>query len=208
MLVFVDESGDTGYKFERNSSPYFVVTMVLFGNEEEAAKVRQSIDDLRAELGKTAMEFHFTNTNDRTRRSFLEAVGKHDFQVCAVVCDKKRMPTLKEKHDSFLLEAFSAVMEHARDKGLLHAANVKYDEAGGNAFQKKLSSALLTKVNGMDRGKHIKQCEPQGSKGNDLIQLVDMICGAVARPYNKPQRKEGDYLETIKHRMHPVLEWP
>lgn len=132
----------------------------------------------------------------------------YDFQVCAVVCDKKRMPTLKGKHDDFLLETFGAVMEHARDMGLLDAANVKYDEAGSNAFQRQLSSSLLTKVNGTERGKYIKQCEPQGSKGNNLIQLVDMLCGTIARPYNKPHRREQDHQQTIKHRIHSVLKWP
>ncbi len=55
----------------------------------------------------------------------------------------------------------------------------------------------------------VKRCEPQSSNGNNLIQLVDMICGAIARPYNKPHKAERDYLETIiKHRITSVLEWP
>jgi hypothetical protein len=85
MLAFLDESGDTGYKFDRNSSPYFIVTMVIFKSDESAAEVSRGIDALKEEMGKPAVEFHFTNTDDRTRQKFFDVIRKYDFQVCAVV---------------------------------------------------------------------------------------------------------------------------
>lgn len=208
MLAFVDESGDTGFRFDRNSSPYFVVAMILVPGADEAEKLRLAIDELKEELRKPSMEFHFTNTDGATRQKFFNAIRNHDFIVVAAVCDKGKLQTLKGNHAEFLLSTFGATMEHARDKGLLDAANIKYDEAGGNAFQRKLSSQLMAKVNGAERGKYIKQCEPQSSTGNNLIQLADMVCGAIARPYNKPQRQSEVYMETIKHRVDSVLQWP
>ena len=207
MLGFMDESGDTGFRFERNSSPYFVVTLVLVPDGEEAERLRRTIEELKATLRKPSIEFHFTNTDDRTRQAFFSAIKPHDFQVIAAVC-RKRNVHLQGNHAEFLLSAFGAVLEHARDRGLLTAANIKYDEAGGSAFQKKLSSQLLARVNGIEPGKYIKRCEPQSSDGNNLIQLVDMVCGAIARPYNKPDKKEQNHLELIKHRIYSVLEWP
>ena len=206
MLAFVDESGDTGFKFHRNSSRYFVVTVVMFNSEEEAERVGARIDELKSEISKPTMEFHFTKTDDRNRQKFFSAIQGYDFTVFAVVCDKSKL-NLRDKHEDFLLAVFGAVLEGARDAGLLQAANLKYDEAGGNAFQKKLASALLAKINGVDSGRFIARCEPQRSKGNNLIQLTDMICGAIARPYNKPGKGQ-DYLETIKHRVYSVLQWP
>lgn len=207
MLGFIDESGDTGFRFDRNSSPYFVVAMVLVG-EDEAQNIGRTIEQLKTDLRKPSMEFHFAKTDDRTREKFFAAVGKHDFKVIASVCDKSRTQSLKDNHGGLLLASFRATLEHARDRGLLDACTVKYDEAGSNAFQKKLSSDLLAQVNGSDTGKYIKQCDPQKSTGNNLIQLVDMICGAIARPYNKPERESRDLLKQIKHRVNSVLEWP
>ena len=149
MLGFIDESGVTGFRFDRNSSPYFVVAMVLV-SEEEAQNIGRTIDQLKTDLRKPSMEFHFAKTDDRTREKFFVAVGKHDFQVIASVCDKSRIQSLKDNHAGLLLASFCATLEHARNKGLLDACTIKYDEAGSNAFQKKLSSDLLAQVNGLD----------------------------------------------------------
>jgi len=208
MLGFVDESGDTGFRFDRNSSPYFVVALVLVPNEEEAQRIGRTIEDLKAEMRKPSMEFHFAKTDDRTRQKFFTAVGEHDFRVIASACNKSSAQSLKDNHAGLLLAAFGATLEHARDRGLLDACSVKYDESGSNAFQRKLSSSLLAQVNGLDTGRFLKRCEPQRSAGNNLIQLVDMVCGAIARPYNKPDRESRDLLKIIKHRVYPVHEWP
>jgi len=208
MFGFVDESGDTGFRFDRNSSPYFVVAMVLVPDADEAEGLRLTIEELKNNLRKPSMEFHFTNTDDATRMKFFSAIRNHDFKVVAAVCDKGKLQTLKGNHAEFLLATFGAAMGHARNKGLLDAVNIKYDEAGGNAFQRKLSSQLMAKVNGVERGRYIKQCEPQSSTGNNLIQLADMVCKAIARPYNKSQRQSQAYQEIIKHRIDSVLQWP
>ena len=207
MIGFLDESGDAGFQFHRHSSRYFVVTLVLFESEEEAGKVGARITALKAEIGKPAREFHFTNTDDRTRQAFFEAIRGYDFTVLAAVCDKSKLSG-GVKPEEFLLTAFGAVLEGAREAGLLRAASLKYDEAGTRAFGKKFASSLLAKINGPDTGKYVTRLEPQGSRGNDLIQMADMVCGAIARPYNKPQRKELNHLATIKHRVNSVLEWP
>ena len=137
MLGFVDESGDTGFRFDRNSSPYFVVAMVLVPGAEEAEKLRLAIDELKEELRKPSMEFHFTNTDGTTRHKFFDTIRNHDFIVVAAVCDKGKLRTLKGNHAEFLLSTFGAAMEHARDRGLIDAANIKYDEAGGECFSTK-----------------------------------------------------------------------
>ncbi len=36
MLVFIDESGDTGLKIDKGSSKYFVIALVIFEDHEEA----------------------------------------------------------------------------------------------------------------------------------------------------------------------------
>jgi len=43
MLVFVDEAGDTGFKFADNSSRYFVVTLVIFEDEEQVEQTGERI---------------------------------------------------------------------------------------------------------------------------------------------------------------------
>lgn len=38
VLVFVDDAGDTGFKFENNPSRHFLVTSVIFEDEDGAQK--------------------------------------------------------------------------------------------------------------------------------------------------------------------------
>ena len=75
MLVFIDESGDTGRKVELGSSRYFIVSLALFEEHEEAINCDQRIGLLRKEL-KIAdrFEFHFSDNSHNIRLAFLNAI--------------------------------------------------------------------------------------------------------------------------------------
>ena len=50
MQVFIDESGDSGFKFEKCSSRFFTVAMVVFNDSDEAEACDQRIQLLKKEL--------------------------------------------------------------------------------------------------------------------------------------------------------------
>lgn len=62
MLVCIDESGCTGFKLEKGSSPYFVVAMVIFKDLKEAERCSRRIAELRREL-KVRPEFKFNKSH-------------------------------------------------------------------------------------------------------------------------------------------------
>lgn len=75
MLAFVDEAGDTGLKLDKGSSRYFIVTLVIFEEHEEAEAADTRITLLRRELGLPPdFEFHFTETPERIKEAFFEAI--------------------------------------------------------------------------------------------------------------------------------------
>jgi len=60
MLVFVDKAGDTGFKLSEGSSQFFVITLVIFDQDDDAVACDQRIALLRRELGFAGnFEFHF-----------------------------------------------------------------------------------------------------------------------------------------------------
>jgi len=64
MLVFIDESVDPGLKVGYGSTRYFVVTLVLFEDIDEAIACDQRIGLLRKELGlRDGTEFKFSKAN-------------------------------------------------------------------------------------------------------------------------------------------------
>ncbi len=87
MLVFVDDSGDTGFKLGQGSSGEFTLTLVVFPDHADAEAASKRIDTLRAEMGlpQGKGEFHFNESSNTQRRRFLEAVSGYPFQVFAVV---------------------------------------------------------------------------------------------------------------------------
>ncbi|MFB6225357.1 MAG: DUF3800 domain-containing protein, partial [Candidatus Paceibacteria bacterium] len=44
MLVFLDESGDTGLKLDKGSSQYFVISLVVFQSKDEARTCNHAIE--------------------------------------------------------------------------------------------------------------------------------------------------------------------
>ncbi|PIS18279.1 hypothetical protein COW38_03070 [Candidatus Collierbacteria bacterium CG17_big_fil_post_rev_8_21_14_2_50_45_7] len=60
MLIFIDESGDSGLKVEHGSSRLFTISLVVFEEKDEALACDQRIDLLKRELGwkDVRSEFH------------------------------------------------------------------------------------------------------------------------------------------------------
>lgn len=50
MLVFLDDSGDPGFKVEKGSSPVFIISLVIFEDALEAEKTAIAVKELRREL--------------------------------------------------------------------------------------------------------------------------------------------------------------
>lgn len=208
MLVFVDESGDAGFKFTEGSSTYFVVTLVIFGSDEEAEKLRLRIDALRSELRLPSdYEFHFFRNNVHTRRAFLNTIKGYDFQFFSFVVDKRKLSGTEYQSGSAFYKAVCGVAFDAA-KLLLLEANVKIDDCGGKALKKKLASYIKRRVN--DEGREverIKKIGTQDSKSSNLIQVADMVSGAVYRSFQS-ETNAGEYRNIIKHREYSVLQWP
>ena len=89
MLVFIDDSGDPGFKVERGSSPVFVIACVIFDDELEAEKTAVAIKELRRKLKKSDFfEFKFNKGSREIRVAFLECVRSFGFRVRAIVFNK------------------------------------------------------------------------------------------------------------------------
>lgn len=92
MLIFIDESGDSGLKIHAGSSKYFVIALVGFEDHDEASAVDDRISLLRKEQRvPNNFEFHFNKLKPAYRRTFLEAVARYNFFYFAVVMDKANL---------------------------------------------------------------------------------------------------------------------
>ena len=79
-----------------------------------------------------------------------------------------------------------------------------------HGFKRQLRSYLGRKVKEPDgQTRRIRKVKLQDSGRNNLIQLADMVCGAVARSFKGKRRKgQRDYRRVIAHREIYVQFWP
>lgn len=208
MLVFLDESGDTGHKIDKGSSKYFVVGLVVFEDHDEATRCDQRIELLRKELGKPDnYEFHFANNSEKVRLAFINAIAPYSFTCFAVAINKD--PALLwgegfKTKESFYEYACQMVFTNARP--YLNSAIVVIDKSGSPVFRSQLNNYLRNKLT--DESKDvIKKIKQQESHRNNLLQLADYSTGIIAR---KVQDKKDwkKYYSAISSKIIWVQEWP
>ena len=208
MLVFIDESGDPGLKLGSGSTDYFIVTLVAFEENEEALATDQRIQLLKRELGFPAeFEFHFNKVKGSYREAFLSAVVGFDWFYFSIVINKRKLTGAGFKFkESFYKYACGLVFENA--KPYLDNATVVIDGSGSREFRRELGTYLRKRINDT-RGdsRFIGKIKVQDSQTNNLLQLADMVCGAVARNYSKKDDAET-YRRLISHREIYVQFWP
>lgn len=207
MLIFIDESGDPGLKIDAGSSKYFVIALVGFENHEEASAVDDRISLLRNEQGfPDNFEFHFNKLKTAYRRLFLEAVAPYDFFYFGVVIDKAQLIGREfQFKETIHTHACGLLLEDAKPR--LNRAIVVVDGTESKRFRQELKSYLVRRLKD-DSGKcFIKNVRIHNSTTNNLLQLADVIVGAVARSFSG-KKDSREYRSLIAHREENVRIWP
>lgn len=208
MLVFIDESGDSGLKIEKGSSRYFTIGLIVFEDNDEALACDQRIQLLKKEIGwPPNAEFHFKRNSDRVRETFLRAVMPYSFFYYGMVINKDRNKLWGDgfrNKESFYKYACGLVFENAKEK--LMNATVIIDESGNLDFKNQLVKCLRNKIN--REAKVIKKVKMQRSESNNLLQLADYIASSINRSIQNRRKKSDDYRRIISHREIYVQVWP
>ena len=185
MLVFIDESGDPGFKLDRGSSPVFAAAMVISDTVDAATHTANVIKSALTELCAYP-EFKFNRCRDAVRDGFFAAIADCDFCVRAIVVRKDLIHSdrLRAEKEEFYRFFVKSMVEN--DGGRLHAAKVVIDGSGERIFRQDLEGHLKRHADG---GK--KSVKFADSRRDRLVQLADMAIGAIARSY-RPERKDAD----------------
>lgn len=203
MLVFIDESGDTGLKIDKGSSKYFVIALVIFEDHEEAIACDQRIELLKRELKMPeGFEFKFNRLRKDQRIKFFEAVLPYTFFYFGIVINKEKLYGEGFKvRESFYKYTCSLVFENA--KPYLREAIIVIDGSGSREFKRQLKTYLRKKIG----TSIIKKIKIQPSHKNNLLQLADMIAGAIYRSFTQKGDKKI-YRKIIGAKEMNVQFWP
>ena len=208
MLVFIDESGDSGIKAKEGSSEFFIVTAIIFQNNDDAQECSDRIDKLRQELNlHPKHEFKFNKLNAQIRRRFLRLIAEIRFSYCTVVIDKKLLsgPGFQYKNSFY---KFPIRMLLQNSKEYINEAIVTIDKTGEREFRKEMESYLKKHTNTSKDSISIKKVKMQDSRKDNLLQMADMVCGAVARSLKTEKTDYRVYRSLVAHREIHFQRWP
>lgn len=200
MLVFIDESGCSGFKLARGSDAVFVIGMIIFEDGDAARVTQHQIDTYRARTGHRS-EIRFSRSSDRARDAFFEAMRDCPFKCCALIVEKERIPdgALRVAGDSFHGFFIAELIRHAASR--LTNVKVNVDGVGGNKFRQVLTKAIRRAL-----PDDFVQLRLIDSRRDDLIQLADMCVGAIARAARDPV--DGDcWLRMLGSRVENVWRY-
>ncbi len=202
MLVFIDESGDPGFKLDKGASQVFVVAMVIFDRASDAVDTQRAIENLKLRLGYKG-EFKFNKSNDPLRDTFFNIVADCPFYVRAIVIRKELIYSnkLKSSKEKFYEYFVRKMMEY--DGSLIKNAKVVIDGSGDREFKKYLTSSLRKNLN----PNAIKSLKMKNSNDDVLIKLADMCVGAIARSYKTDKKNSGRWRQMLSKRINDVWDF-
>ncbi|MEI6296989.1 MAG: DUF3800 domain-containing protein [bacterium] len=184
--VFIDESGDSGFKIDKGSSDFFVIALLIFKDNLEIEKASLAVKELRRDLKfPDNMEFKFSKSKDVVKEKFLKTIRGFDFKIRALVVEKKiiRSRDLKVDKKSFYSYFVKQVLKYG-GKTILNT-KVKIDGSGDREFKRSFSSYLRRELNNKEKC-ILSDLKFVDSKSSIPIQMADMVAGAIRKFY------EGD----------------
>jgi hypothetical protein len=209
VLVFLDDSGDPGFKVDRGSTVSFVIALVIFDDNLEAEKCAVAIKELRRSLKLSdQFEFRFSHCRPDFRLAFLSRVATFDFRIRAIVMKKGRIwgKELRRSKDSFYRYAIKTVLKHSR--GRIREARLKMDGHGDRTFRRELLSYLRRELpTGKDGAPIISDLKFSDSKENVLIQLADMVAGAIRRCADGEKDDGRTYQAAVQRRIEDLWDF-
>jgi uncharacterized protein YcsI (UPF0317 family) len=133
MLVFIDESGCSGFKLTRGSDAVFAIGMVIFDDRESARRTERSIEQYRVHTGHRD-EIKFSRSSNRARDDFFAAVSGCPFRIRALVVEKERVENalLRVDHEAFY--SFFIGQLARRAAGSLKDVKLSVDGSGSAHF--------------------------------------------------------------------------
>lgn len=194
MLIFIDDSGDPGFRIEKGSSVYFVIALVIFDDELEAEKTSVAIKELRRKLKLSDLfEFKFNKTNKKFRNTFIYTIRPFKFRIRAIVAKKDiiQSPRLRGSKENFYNYIIMQVFKQSHG---IKNAKLRFDKRGERALRNELRVYLSRELD--NKNKQIfHDLKFVDLRQNTLIQLADMTAGSIYSYYTK----DKSYLEKLKN---------
>jgi len=193
MYVFIDDSGDAGFKLESGSSHLFVIACCVFESAENAEHTAHLVKQLRNELGRSSQsEFKFSKTKLELQKRFFSSLNPELFFIRSIVVDKRTIDrhVFQNGTESFYNYVIQLVLTNSG--GTIQGATVKIDGTGSREYRSAARKYLLAEVN-KSGTEFIRKVSYVKSHTDSLIQVADMFAGCIRRSSDPSDKNQASY---------------
>ncbi|MGP9528156.1 DUF3800 domain-containing protein [Glutamicibacter sp. AOP5-A2-18] len=204
LHIFIDDSGDGGFKFDRGSSSHLVMAACIFRDPKDIEHLKACVDGC-AQRNRQVHEFKYNKTKDRIKDCFFECTKTATYDVRAIVMDKSKIYSEKLRAEPAALKSYAIRMLLSRGFGTIYDAKVIIDGQDTKGFGMSDSAYVMRMANsGQDRPV-ISSVGFGDSKQNRGLQLADMVAGSINRNFrtDRPHdKKKSSHYQIIRPRTY------
>lgn len=182
MKIAIDESGDSGFKFWRGSSSWFVVAAVVVPDViAGCGLVCSAVNTFKRDYMQGS-ELHFSHTSHAQHADFFSYMQNQDYMFIAVAVNKEKYAGERRK----FIRGKRAILEFCIDK-LFEEMHQLWDEPivlidnNSRVINQSIKRHLLKMFGSRHKGdaRAIKGVVFVDSRFEPLVQLADYVAGAV-----------------------------
>lgn len=196
-----DESGDVSFAFDKGATRHFVVAMIATSDPD---RLRQLLADVRRDSGlRSDYEFRFHSLSSaKLRQRVLSTLAEADFEAWALMVDKTTLSDsfkVMRRLDFYLYfvtELIQLIPSEKRDGAILIL-----DEFGSAAL---VQTGLRRFMTLRDIPRHFKRVVVKRSRSEPLIQVADLVAGAILR---RDTRDDADAFDYLGRKVKKLMEY-
>lgn len=206
ISIYIDESGDLGFRFKKTKPPshYFTVAAIVTQERSVDVKLKRVIKKIRQRKLKKKYkkkdEFKFSNTNDVIRKAILKEISKLDVSIYSLTVNKKRVvDSLKNKPDILNNYIMKELLNECLLGDLRKPIHIYIDRYLSKHRQEELVEYITwTYAERLKKSPKV-EFKHVDSKENKAIQAVDFIAGAIQQ---KCENNNIEYFNLVQDKLH------
>lgn len=200
MHVFIDDSGDGGFKFEHGASSHLVMAAAVFRDPLQIEALKTAVNECLAH-NRHKPEFKYAKTKERVKDCFFNCTEHIDYHLRVIFFDKAKIYSHKLRSSPAALKSYAIRMLLTKNYNQIRDAKIVIDGHDTKGFGIEDEAYLMRMVNRESPGT-IRAVKFDDSKFNTGIQLADMAAGAVNRCIRTNKPSDDKHLLRIRPRTY------
>lgn len=195
--LFLDWSGDVGFKFGRGSSEYLVLALVF---STDYGRVRKALASLRKELGLSPLfEFHYRQTPPELRDAFFDVLTGLPFSSEILVVHKPSLPlSFVRMKEVEIYGHFVSDLVLRTDQTIIEQALLLVDaQRSDMVLVRGVRVAISHALEETELAYGLRRVKARPAREEDGIQIADMLTGAMVDRL----RRGRDYLAELEEHL-------